>query len=608
MLLALALSAAIAAVALGAAGDLTYQGCFTQNASGCGAPANNGVSGLAGADGVATSPDNKSVYVASLGSDAIVRFDRDPATGALTFMGCFTQQSSCGAGHNGVIGLAGARSVAVSPDNKSVYVASENSDAIVRFDRDPGSGALTYEGCFTQQSGCGAPFSGVIGLSGAADVTVSPDNKSVYVASLISDALVRFDRLPATGALTYQGCFTAQSGCGSANDGVIGLDGALGVAVSPDNKGVYVASSNSNAITRFDRDPTGALTYRGCTSSDLSSGCAVINNQAALGFARGVAVSPDNKSVYVASLASNAITRFDRDPTNGALTFRDCITSASSGCAVNGAAGLGGAFGVAASADGEGVYVASLDSDAIVRLDRDPTNGALTYEGCFTSGPSGCAVNGVAGLAGARRVAVSADGRSVYVASFDGSAIVRLDRATPTLTVAKAGAGSVTSSPAGINCGASCSHAYDFGTSVTLTATHAAGSRFSGWSGGACSGTGACTLVLGSDRTVTASFAAVPSNAFKIGKPKLNRKKGTAKLPVKVTDAGKLSLAGKGVRKARKSLGAAGAAKLAIKPKGKLKRKLRRVGKAKVKVKVTFAPTGGTPASKAKKLKLIEKR
>jgi hypothetical protein len=79
---------------------------------------------------------------------------------------------------------------------------------------------------------------------------------------------------------------------------------------------------------------------------------------------------------------------------------------------------------------------------------------------------------------------------------------------TFTLTVSKAGTGSgtVTGSPAGITCGTTCSAAFASGTAVTLTATPATGSTFSGWSGGGCSGTGACTVTLSAATTVTASL------------------------------------------------------------------------------------------------------
>lgn len=72
------------------------------------------------------------------------------------------------------------------------------------------------------------------------------------------------------------------------------------------------------------------------------------------------------------------------------------------------------------------------------------------------------------------------------------------------------GAGTVTSVPAGINCGVTCSSNYPGGTVVTLTASPAAGSTFAGWSGGGCSGTGACDVTLNVDMTVTATFNTVP--------------------------------------------------------------------------------------------------
>jgi len=68
------------------------------------------------------------------------------------------------------------------------------------------------------------------------------------------------------------------------------------------------------------------------------------------------------------------------------------------------------------------------------------------------------------------------------------------------------GNGTVTSSPSGIACGTTCSASYTSGTTVTLTATPAAGSIFSGWSGGGCSGTGSCTVTLSAATTVTATF------------------------------------------------------------------------------------------------------
>jgi len=77
-----------------------------------------------------------------------------------------------------------------------------------------------------------------------------------------------------------------------------------------------------------------------------------------------------------------------------------------------------------------------------------------------------------------------------------------------TVTVGKAGTGNgtVTSSPSVIHCGSSCSASVASGTSLAFSATPAAGSTFTGWSG-ACTGTGGCALVVNGTKSVTATFA-----------------------------------------------------------------------------------------------------
>jgi hypothetical protein len=73
------------------------------------------------------------------------------------------------------------------------------------------------------------------------------------------------------------------------------------------------------------------------------------------------------------------------------------------------------------------------------------------------------------------------------------------------VTLAGAGSGTVTSSPAGMNCGTICSETFINGTAVTLTATAASGSEFIGWSG-ACSGTSTCNVTVNSAESLTATF------------------------------------------------------------------------------------------------------
>ena len=74
------------------------------------------------------------------------------------------------------------------------------------------------------------------------------------------------------------------------------------------------------------------------------------------------------------------------------------------------------------------------------------------------------------------------------------------------ITLLRSGAGSVTSDPTGINCGAACAWAFGAGQVVTLTATPELTTTFAGWSGGGCSGADDCALTLSQDVTVTALF------------------------------------------------------------------------------------------------------
>jgi hypothetical protein len=89
-----------------------------------------------------------------------------------------------------------------------------------------------------------------------------------------------------------------------------------------------------------------------------------------------------------------------------------------------------------------------------------------------------------------------------------------------TLAAAKAGTGvgAVASSPAGIDCGTSCSNTFGAGTVVTLTGTPSPSSSFSGWSSGGCSGTSPCSLAGNGSVTVRATFDALPAYSLTVSK------------------------------------------------------------------------------------------
>ncbi len=136
------------------------------------------------------------------------------------------------------------------------------------------------------------------------------------------------------------------------------------------------------------------------------------------------------------------------------------------------------------------------------------TNGtAITLTATADSGSTfvGWSGGGCSGT-GACTVAMTSD--QAVTATFNST--------TTTLTVSKSGTGSgtVSSSPSGISCGATCSESATTGTTVTLTATPASGSTFGGWSGGGCSGTGSCTVTMSSNQAITATFTASSSGGY----------------------------------------------------------------------------------------------
>jgi hypothetical protein len=106
-----------------------------------------------------------------------------------------------------------------------------------------------------------------------------------------------------------------------------------------------------------------------------------------------------------------------------------------------------------------------------------------------------------------------------------GACVVTLDQARMvtatftlnqyTLRVSKPGTGlgAVTSTPAGIDCGATCGAQFDSGTVVSLTAVATTGSTFAGWSGGGCSGTGGCNVTMTTAQNVAATFTCDPGSA-----------------------------------------------------------------------------------------------
>jgi DNA-binding beta-propeller fold protein YncE len=417
---------------------------LTQLAGTAGCVSDNGSGGCASAIPLMTanhlvvSPDGLHVYVVSSGGITI--YDRNLETGALAQKlgpaGCYTNTGNFGfCGDGMAIGSAG---IAVSPDGRSLYVTSLPDDAVAVFERAWPSGGI---GQNPNASGCASSTvvgcTDTVALGGAWGVAVSPDGRNVYVAALEDDAVVVFDRAPATGAITQKmgtaGCIQETGSFGCADGHALGSP--AGVAVSPDGANVYVTSPTIDSLAIFSRNPlTGAIAHLpgidGCYSETGSGG--ICRNGRALDVPWQVAVSPDGRHVYVASQSSNGVAVFARGA-DGALLqpagTDGCISETVADCADG--VGLTVANDVALSPDGGSVYVSSSGSNAVSVFDRNPTTGALEQKSgvaaCLSeTGAGGCA-DGRA-LAGAFDVAVSPDGRTVYAAAPASDAVAVLDR------------------------------------------------------------------------------------------------------------------------------------------------------------------------------------
>jgi 6-phosphogluconolactonase (cycloisomerase 2 family) len=353
-----------------------------------------GVDGLGGILSVAVSPDGKQVFAASHDDNAVVVFNRDPSSGALDLMVMRWHIEPA------LAGMDGPTALAVSPDGRQIYVTAFNG-SITQFQRDPliGSGSFGFGATYMDSD------PGMDGLNAAFDVAVSPDGSALYTAGMGDDAVGVFSRAADTGALTF--VEVQKNGTGGAS----GLQAVMGVSLSADGKYVFAASVKEGALVVFGRNSAnGTLTFL----ANVKEGSAGFSG---LGAILMTVSSPDSQQFYAAGGPRSDIIVFSMGADGSTPSHIENQWSAF---------GLGGTGGSTVSPDGKNLYITGNNDDVLAIFQRNKSLGSLAYLHAMTN-----TEGSAAGLNGARAVVITPDGQNVYVAGADDDALVIFRRSEP---------------------------------------------------------------------------------------------------------------------------------------------------------------------------------
>jgi uncharacterized delta-60 repeat protein len=451
---------------------------------------------------LAVQPDGKLVAAgySDSGSTYAIELARYNRNGSLdtSFNGTGKVTTAIGSSDDEVYALA------LQPDGKLVaagysYNGAHYDLALVRYKPD-GSLDTTFNGTGKVTTAFGSNDSGANAL------VVQPDGKLVaagwsHNGSDYDFALTRYNP---DGSLD-----TSLNGTGKVTTPIgVGWDSANALVLQPDGKLVAVGVSRNGsdqdvALVRYNADGSLDTNFNGTGKVTTPIG-------AGWDSANALVLQPDGKLVAAGSSYQGAVTNNDaalvRYNPNGSL---DTSFNGSGKVTTPIGSADNGAFALALQPDGKLLAAGRSWSGSgyDFALARYNPNGSLDTS--FNGSGKVTTVMG-AGSDNANAIALQPDGKPVVAGySHNGSkfnfALARyLGHSTLTVGRTGSGTGSVTSSPNGVSCGPTCSASFAGGP-VKLTAIAAAGSSFVGWSG-ACSGSGTCTVAMGSDRAVTARF------------------------------------------------------------------------------------------------------
>ena len=359
---------------------------------------------LEGVTGLALVPTATGSWLAatSVVDDAVSLFSRDPFTGELVAQAS-VQSGELLSGQL-VDSLDGAQAVYASSDGAFLYIASRVSDSITVLSVDADSNGLPMLGLVEI-------VRGVVGLNQALAIIASPDERFLYVAGGNDDAIAIFEREPVFGTLTLQA--SVQQGIG----GVSGLTDVNQLVLSPDGEHLYALSPTAASVTLFDRDPvSGMLSWRQTwTELDFA---VELDGLADGRFDPAVGLDPGGRHLYLAAGFGNRIIVLQRDTgataTRGTLSLLGTVDQG-----INGVNGLSGVSRLAVSADGVHVYASSPNSSTVAWFIRDQQSGQLSFAGLRGN---------TAGLGGATGLLLDPALNQLFVAGTGEGGIVLFER------------------------------------------------------------------------------------------------------------------------------------------------------------------------------------
>ena len=175
------------------------------------------------------------------------------------------------------------------------------------------------------------------------------------------------------------------------------------LAISPTGDNLYASGHVTGRVSNFIRDPvSGGLSFHDCViggTNDSQEPCSAIRtapqySDTGLADPGAVALSPDGRSVYVLATGDKTIATFARDPATGALSFRQCLGGPNPepsdlpctplpGGGKHHLSLLTEPADLAVSPDGRSVYVTSVVG-GVVEFSRAAATGDLIFQGCLT--------------------------------------------------------------------------------------------------------------------------------------------------------------------------------------------------------------------------------